>query len=80
MAGEGEAGKAPRLVSFVTETEVEAIRKKRQEQWEKVRKPGDPKGQNIVIIIIIIMIKINHIAWVGYDDTDIDIVTDIINE
>ena len=44
MAGEGEAGKAPRLVSFVTETEVEAIRKKRQEQWEKVRKPGDPKG------------------------------------
>lgn len=44
MAGEGEAGKAPRLVSFVTESEVEAIRKKRQEQWEKVRKPGDPKG------------------------------------
>ena len=79
MAGEGEAGKAPRLVSFVTESEVEAIRKKRQEQWEKVRKPGDPKGQNILIIIIII-IKINHSAWVGYDDTDIDIVTDIITK
>ena len=44
MAGDSGEAKAPRIVSFVTENEVEAIRKKRQEQWEKVRKPGDPKG------------------------------------
>lgn len=40
---------AGRLVSFVTETEVEELRKKRQEEWEKVRKPGDPKGKAIDI-------------------------------
>ncbi|XP_032232673.2 PSME3-interacting protein [Nematostella vectensis] len=30
------------LKSFVSETEAEEIRKKRQEEWEKVRKPDDP--------------------------------------
>ena len=29
--------------SFVSEAEIEAIRKKRQEEWEKVRKPEDPE-------------------------------------
>lgn len=33
-----------RLVSFVTEKEAEEIKRRRQEQWEKVRKPGDPLG------------------------------------
>ncbi|XP_044126709.1 PSME3-interacting protein [Bufo gargarizans] len=28
---------------FVTESELEEIRKKRQEEWEKVRKPEDPE-------------------------------------
>lgn len=28
--------------SFVSEAEIEALRKKRQEEWEKVRKPDDP--------------------------------------
>ncbi|KFM83333.1 Protein FAM192A, partial [Stegodyphus mimosarum] len=28
--------------SFVTEAEIEAYKKKRQEEWEKVRKPEDP--------------------------------------
>lgn len=29
---------------FVTESELEEARKKRQEEWEKVRKPSDPIG------------------------------------
>lgn len=41
------AGEDARLVSFVTEKEVEEIKRKRQEQWEKVRKPGEPKGKDL---------------------------------
>ena len=41
MAGEG----APRLMSFVTEKELEDVKQKRQEEWEKVRKPSDPVGE-----------------------------------
>lgn len=29
---------------FVTEAELDERRKKRQEEWEKVRKPDDPEG------------------------------------
>lgn len=29
---------------FVSEAELEERRKRRQEEWEKVRKPEDPKG------------------------------------
>lgn len=29
---------------FVSESEIEEKRKKRQEEWEKVRKPEDPEG------------------------------------
>lgn len=29
---------------FVTEAELDERRKRRQEEWEKVRKPEDPKG------------------------------------
>lgn len=32
-------------VSFVTETEIDEIRQKRQEEWEKVRKEDDPLGK-----------------------------------
>jgi hypothetical protein len=31
------------LKSFVTETEIEDVRKKRQEEWEKVRQPHEPE-------------------------------------
>ena len=41
MAGEG----APRMMSFVSEKEIEEVRKKRQEEWEKARKPSDPVGE-----------------------------------
>lgn len=33
------------IKSFVSETEAEEVRKKRQEEWEKVRKPDDPIGE-----------------------------------
>lgn len=32
-------------VSFVSETEIDEIRQKRQEEWEKVRKEDDPLGK-----------------------------------
>ena len=31
--------------AFVTEKEVDEIKKKRQEEWERVRKPHDPLGK-----------------------------------
>lgn len=33
------------MKSFVSESEVEEFRKKRQEEWEKVRQPDDPLGE-----------------------------------
>ena len=30
--------------NFVSEKELNEKRQKRQEEWEKVRKPNDPKG------------------------------------
>lgn len=30
---------------FVSESELDERRKKRQEEWEKVRKPDDPEGK-----------------------------------
>lgn len=30
---------------FVSESELDEKRKKRQEEWEKVRKPDDPEGE-----------------------------------
>ncbi len=35
----------PIFKSFVTEEEVEEVKKKRQEEWERVRKPSDPLGE-----------------------------------
>ena len=36
-------------VSFVSETEIDEIRQKRQEEWEKVRKEDDPLGKLVAI-------------------------------
>lgn len=33
--------------SFVSEKEIDDRRKKRQEEWEKTRKPDDPEGELI---------------------------------
>lgn len=39
---------------FVTETEAAELRKKRQEEWEKVRNPEDPQGNFLLFISWII--------------------------
>ena len=38
------AGEKPHLMSFVSEKQLEDVRKKRQEEWEKNRKPGQAEG------------------------------------
>ena len=43
MAAKGEG--SARLMTFVTQEEAEEIKKKRQAEWERVRKPGDPEGK-----------------------------------
>lgn len=45
MAGGGEAG-VDLSRKFVSEAELEKRRQKRQEEWEKVRKPDDPERKN----------------------------------
>lgn len=37
----------PTFKSFVSEKEIEEVKKKRQEEWEKVRKPDQPLGKYI---------------------------------
>lgn len=44
MAGGGTAG-VDLTRKFVSEAELDDRRKKRQEEWEKVRKPDDPEGK-----------------------------------
>ena len=34
------------MKKFVSEAEIEEKRKKRQEEWEKVRQPHQPEGKN----------------------------------
>lgn len=45
MAGGGATG-VDLSRKFVSEAELDEKRKKRQEEWEKVRKPEDPEGKN----------------------------------
>lgn len=44
MAG-AEAPNVDLSRKFVSEAELDERRKKRQEEWEKVRKPDDPEGK-----------------------------------
>lgn len=48
MAGGGAAG-VDLSRKFVSEAELDEKRKKRQEEWEKVRKPDDPEGKHTYI-------------------------------
>jgi len=34
-----------KMNNFISEKELQERRKKREEEWEKVRKPGDPEGK-----------------------------------
>lgn len=47
MAG-AEATNVDLSRKFVSETELDERRKKRQEEWEKVRNPEDPEGAKIL--------------------------------
>ena len=47
MAGSGN----PRPLSFITEKEVEDVKRKRQEDWERVRRAEDPKGMLKIAIV-----------------------------
>lgn len=44
---------------FVSESEVEALRKKRQEEWEKVRKTEDPLGLFIFFLYFFSLFVLN---------------------
>lgn len=35
----------PVFKSFITEKEINEVKKKRQEEWEKVRRPDQPLGK-----------------------------------
>lgn len=48
MAGGGAAG-VDLSRKFVSEAELDEMRKKRQEEWEKVRKPDDPEGKKTYV-------------------------------
>lgn len=37
---------------FVSEAEIAEVRKKRQEEWEKVRQPDQPKGKIIIRFLL----------------------------
>ena len=48
------------LNSFVSENDLEERRRKRQEEWEKVRKPDDPIG-NIHHLFNLLLYLINNL-------------------
>lgn len=52
MAGGGEAG-VDLSRKFVSEAELDKRRQKRQEEWEKVRKPEDPESKNFHFVQLI---------------------------
>lgn len=39
-----ESGQKDLMKSFVSESELAEVKKKRQDEWEKNRKPGQPLG------------------------------------
>ena len=43
-SAEDAATAVPTFKAFVSQDEIEEKRRKRQEEWEKVRKPDDPTG------------------------------------
>lgn len=50
MAGGGGTAGVDLSRKFVSEAELDERRKKRQEEWEKVRKPDDPEGKNRILL------------------------------
>lgn len=54
MAGGGEAG-VDLSRKFVSEAELDKRRQKRQEEWQKVRKPDDPESKNRINFVSLII-------------------------
>lgn len=45
----GSGSDSFKVKTFETEEEVNEKKRRRQEQWEKVRKPDDPEGEFVLI-------------------------------
>lgn len=45
---------------FVSEAELDERRKRRQEEWEKVRKPEDPEGKRAQSLAFSVMLSDLH--------------------
>lgn len=56
MAGGGEAG-VDLSRKFVSEAELDKRRQKRQEEWEKVRKPDDPESKSCINFVQLISLS-----------------------
>ena len=41
------------LKNFESQSEVDEKKRKRQEEWEKVRKPEDPEGTQVIVAQIL---------------------------
>jgi len=50
-------------LKFVSETEIEEKRKKRQEEWEKVRQPHQPLGDLTRFILIAVLCCSKYDVW-----------------
>lgn len=52
-----------RGLSFVSEADIGEKRQKRQEEWEKVRKPDEPLGKqiNTIFSFVILMYETLHL-------------------
>ena len=52
-----------RGLSFVSEVDIGEKRQKRQEEWEKVRKPDEPLGKqiNTILSFVILMYETLHL-------------------
>lgn len=55
MSFSGSADGVPgfNMKKFESQNEVDEKRKKRQEEWEKVRKPEDPEGKSVCLSVIL---------------------------
>ena len=40
-----------RLMSFVTQEQADELKKKRQEEWDRVRNPEDPEGNGVHMLL-----------------------------
>lgn len=47
---------------FVSEAELDERRKRRQEEWEKVRKPEDPEGTWVYTLAFSVIISVLTLA------------------